>query len=205
MSKNDKKEKIDKEVKVILLGECGVGKTNIISRYTEDKFDEDSISTTGSSYIMKIVTKDNVNYRLNLWDTAGQEKFRAITKMFLQEANIILLVYSIIEETTFDNLNYWYNTVIDNCGTDVVICIVGNKYDLFCEEVVSEEEAKKFAKEKNAIFKFVSAKKDKLSIDELFNLALDEYIKKCSYNKKNQSIKIENKPKSEKKEKKKCC
>ena len=199
-------ERVEKELKVILLGECGVGKTNIILRYIQDKFDEDSITTTGSSYIMKKKKKDNITYRLNIWDTAGQEKFRSVTRMFLQEANIILLVYSIVDELSFEGLDYWYNTVIDNCGNDVVIAIVGNKYDLYTEEVITEEKAEKYAQNKNAVFKLVSAKTNKGSIDELFDMILDEYIKKSSGNRKNSNIKINNKRKNEVKEKKnKCC
>ena len=196
------KEKVQKELKVILLGECGVGKTNIISRYIQDKFDEDSITTTGSSYIMKKIKKDDITYRLNIWDTAGQEKFRSVTRMFLKEANIIILVYSIVDELSFEGLDYWYNTVIDNCGNDIVIAVVGNKYDLYVEEAISEEKAEKYAKDKNAIFKYVSAKSNKVSIDELFDMVLDEYIKKFTGVTKSSNIKINNKQKSENQKKK---
>ena len=199
----------EKELKVILLGECGVGKTNIILRFLKDEFDEDSITTTGSSYIMKLINKDNITYRLNIWDTAGQEKYRSLTKMFLQDASIIILVYSITDEESFQYLDYWYKTIMDNCSSDIVIAVAGNKYDLYYEERVSEEEAEKFAKDKNAIFKLVSAKDNKPGIDELFDIVLDEYIKKSSNsnnNKKEQSIKIKNEKKiEENREKKKCC
>ena len=203
------KENEEKELKVILLGDCGVGKTNIILRFMKDEFDEDSITTTGSSYTMKKIEKDNITYRLNIWDTAGQEKYRSLTKMFLQDANIIILVYSIVEEITFDNLDYWYNTIIDNCGEDIVIAIVGNKHDLYFEEAVDEDKAQNYANKKNAIFKLVSAKENKLGIDELFNILLDEYINK-KLNKKEkkniEKIKINvNKKNEETLKKKKCC
>ena len=203
------KENEEKELKVILLGDCGVGKTNIILRFMKDEFDEDSITTTGSSYTMKKIEKDNITYRLNIWDTAGQEKYRSLTKMFLQDANIIILVYSIVEEITFDNLDYWYNIIIDNCGEDIVIAIVGNKHDLYFEEAVDEDKAQNYANKKNAIFKLVSAKENKLGIDELFNILLDEYINK-KLNKKEkkniEKIKINvNKKNEETLKKKKCC
>ena len=203
------KENEEKELKVILLGDCGVGKTNIILRFMKDEFDEDSITTTGSSYIMKKIEKDNITYRLNIWDTAGQEKYRSLTKIFLQDANIIILVYSIVEEITFDNLDYWYNIIIDNCGEDIVIAIVGNKHDLYFEEAVDEDKAQNYANKKNAIFKLVLAKENKLGIDELFNILLDEYINK-KLNKKEkkniEKIKINvNKKNEETLKKKKCC
>ena len=199
----------EKELKLILLGECGVGKTNIILRFLKDEFDEDSITTTGSSYIMKLIKKGNITYRLNIWDTAGQEKYRSLTKMFLQDANIIILVYSIIDEESFDYLEYWYKTIMDNCSSDVVIAIAGNKYDLYFEEAVKEEKAEKYAKDKNAIFKLVSAKDNKVGIDELFEIVLDEYIKKSSNNnnkkEKIEGIKIVNDKKKDKNQKKKKC
>lgn len=168
----------EKELKVILLGECGVGKTNIILRYLKDEFNEDTITTTNSTYTMKTVKKDDTTYRLNVWDTAGQEKFRSITKMFLQDASIIMLVYSITDKLSFKNLEFWYKTIIENCGTDIVIAIVGNKHDLYLDQEVDEEEAKNFAENKNAIFKVVSAKEGRVTIDQLFELALDKYIEK---------------------------
>lgn len=168
----------EKELKVILLGECGVGKTNIILRYLKDEFNEDTITTTNSTYTMKTVKKDDATYRLNVWDTAGQEKFRSITKMFLQDASIIMLVYSITDKLSFKNLEFWYKTIIENCGTDIVIAIVGNKHDLYLDQEVDEEEAKNFAENKNAIFKVVSAKEGRVTIDQLFELALDKYIEK---------------------------
>ena len=194
-------ENEEKELKVILLGECGVGKTNIISRFMDDKFDEDTTSTTSSSYVMKVIKKDNITYRLNIWDTAGQEKYRSVTKMFLQEANIIILVYSIVDEDSFEALEFWYKKIKENCGIDLVISIVGNKHDLFLEETVDDETAKKYAKDKNAIFKLVSAKNSRVGIEELFDMCLNEYIKKSSIQNqyRNESIKIENKEEKTKK------
>ena len=78
------KEGEEKDLKVILLGECGVGKSNIILRFTNGEFNEDSITTNSTSYIMKSIKKNGITYRINVWDTAGQEKFRSITKMFLK-------------------------------------------------------------------------------------------------------------------------
>ena len=200
-------ENIEKELKVILLGDCGVGKTNIILRFMKDQFDEDSISTTASTYTMKVIEKDNIKYRLNIWDTAGQEKYRSITNLFLKDASIIILVYSIIEEESFDNLEYWFNTIKDNCSEEIVIAIVGNKSDLYLEETVKEEKALKYAQEKNSIFKLVSAKTDKPGIDELFRMVLEEYINKTinAKNNKKDSIIITKVSKNKEKSKEKKC
>ncbi len=200
MSDDDNKE--EKELKIIVLGECGVGKTNIIMRYYKDAFNEDSITTTCTSYIMKIIKRDKVTYRLNVWDTAGQERFRSITRSFLQDAKIILLVYSIIDKKSFEGLDYWYKTVFEICDPNVAIAIVGNKSDLFVEQEVTEEEGKNFADAKGAMFKLISAKSDKQGVDALFDEALDKYIEKNknNSNRKN-NIKIIN-DKRDKKNKK---
>ena len=190
---NDNSEETEKkELKVILLGECGVGKTNIILRYMKNKFDEDSVSTTSSNYMMKSIEKGNKIYRLNVWDTAGQERFRSITKIFLQDSSIIILVYSINDMTSFRNLNYWYDIVKQNCRPNIIIAIVGNKTDCYLEQEVPDEEAENYAKERNAIFKLISAKADKRGIDALFDLILDEYIERKIDEKINesQSVKI---------------
>ena len=171
----------EKELKVILLGECGVGKTNIILRYLKDEFNEDTITTTNSTYTMKTVKKDDTTYRLNVWDTAGQEKFRSITKMFLQDASIIMLVYSITDKLSFKNLEFWYKTIIENCGTDIVIAIVGNKHDLYLDQEVDEEEAKNFAENKGIMYCETSCK-DGINIGTAFEMVTKDIVNKLNIN-----------------------
>lgn len=208
MSNDNNKE--EKEIKLILLGETGVGKTNIITRYLNNTFNEDSITTNSVSYMMKIIQRTKATYRLNIWDTAGEEKFRCITRNFLQDASIILLVYSIIDKNSFEGLDYWYKIVSEICDSNAAIIIVGNKSDLFMDQEVKDEEAKHFAEEKGALFKLVSAKLDKKGIDVLFDEALDKYIEKNKNNVnvvRKQNIKIlndKNNKKNKKKKKKKC-
>ena len=173
-------------IKVVLLGESGVGKTNIISRYVNDLFLAKSLSTIGSTYIEKELKRNNITYKLHIWDTSGQERYHSITKLFLQNSDIVLLVYSIENIQSFNNLDYWYKEVNNLCGDNFILGIAGNKYDLFDDdsiERVPDEEAMKYAKEKNAIFKLISAKQDKKGIDSLFDKLLDAYINKnCSNN-----------------------
>ena len=197
----------EKQLKIIVLGECGVGKTNIITKYSKGSSNEDSITTTSTSYIMKKVKRGKVTYRLNIWDTAGQERFRSITRSFLQDANIILLVYSIIDKKSFESLDYWHKIIMDICDSNFALAIVGNKTDLFIEQEVTELEGKQYSNEKGAIFRLVSAKNDKEGIDNLFDEVLDKYIEKNKNNSNRSSsrksnIKILN-DKSDKKKKKK--
>ena len=101
--------------KVVLLGESGVGKTCIISRYTNNTFEDNIMSTTGASYCGKAMTFDEYGgktIKFEIWDTAGQEKYRALTKIFYKDAAVAILVYDITRKDSFDEIkNYWYNQI----------------------------------------------------------------------------------------------
>ena len=204
----------EKELKVILLGESGVGKTSIILRYYKNIFNPNLPSTFGSTFINKSLIKDNISYKLNIWDTTGQEKYHSVTKLFINGAHIVILVYAINNVDSFKKLDYWYKTIKENCDENVTLGIVGSKYDLFNAEdentvFVQDEEAEKYAKEKNALFKIVSAKADKKGIESLFDELLNEYIKipetKTPDNNEEKSIKIEPKKQVKKDGKGGCC
>ena len=204
------KKEIKEPIKIILLGDSGVGKTNIILRYLKNEFNSNSLSTIGTTFGVKQLTRNNIIYNLNIWDTTGQEAYRAVTKLFVQGAQIVILVYSIDKPNSLESINFWYNSVKEICGDNIVLAIVGNKYDLLFDdkivlkEIVPDEEGQKIAKEKNAIFKLISAKNDKKGIDSLFEKTLDDYLDRNIFiEQKDESIKINNK--SHKKEKKKKC
>ena len=200
------------EIKLIILGDTGVGKTSIINRYIENKFTDNIPSTIGSNYIGKNLKRGDKQYVLNIWDTTGQERYRSVTKLFVQDSKIVVLVYSINSKESFNVLDIWYKQVLDICGENIIIAIVGNKTDLFDQneyeekELVSDEEGKKYATDKNALFKLVSAKIDRKGINSLFDELLDEYIKK-NPNSNSQLSSFQLNPPSNKKIKKKenCC
>ena len=112
-----------KQCKVVLLGESGVGKTSIISRFIDDVFEEGLETTTGASYAGKnMVFKDYQNQVVNfeIWDTAGQEKYRALTQIFYKDASIAILVYDITNEESFEEIkNYWYDQVKESAPRDI--------------------------------------------------------------------------------------
>ena len=193
-------EKEEKELKIILLGESGVGKTSIIYRYYKNTFNSNLPSTFGSTFITKYLEKGNITYKLNIWDTTGQEKYHSVTKLFIHGSHIAILVYAINNIDSFQKLDYWYKTIKENCDDNVILAIVGSKYDLFYNNedenavFVSEEEGEKYAKEKKAFFKLVTAKEDKKGIDSLFDELINEYkakdiTKKDDYKESN-SVKI---------------
>ena len=196
------------EIKIILLGNCGVGKTNIIIRYVNNEFREDEIATLSSYYVTKKLIINDKKIILNIWDTAGQEKYMSVTKMLIQETDILILCYSIVDEVSFKNLDIWLNSVIEVIGDDFTLGILGNKSDLIENEVISEEEGEKYAKEHNAIFKLVSAKVDKIGIEKFFHSLIERYINDTERTQrkvqKNNTQKINNNLKKGK-HKKKCC
>ena len=120
-------------VKVVLLGDSGVGKTCIISRYISNLFEDNVKSTNGASYASKRVDypKLKKSLILDIWDTAGQEKFKALTKFFYKDAAIVILVYDITRRDSFDNIkNVWYQEVKENGAKDIILGIAGNKYNM---------------------------------------------------------------------------
>ena len=164
--------------KVVLLGDSGVGKTCIISRYISGTFDENSATTNGASYCSKNVNYEKLgkNLLLDIWDTAGQEKYKALTKFFYKDAAVCILVYDITRKETFDNLKtFWYSQLKENSGSNVVLGIAGNKCDLYESEDVKESEARQFAEEIGAIFELTSAQNN-TGINELFFEVGNKYL-----------------------------
>ena len=187
------------EIKMILLGESGVGKTSIIKRYLEDQFDKNETSTLSMSYVGKTVNIDNKEVRLNIWDTIGQEKYRSISKLFLNETKIVILVYSIDNGDSFKELNYWYDLYKELLGEETILGVAGNKMDLYLNQEVEEEKAKEFAESRGAIFSLVSAKDNKESIDNYITKLVKAYLNKDNpkkddnNNEKGNIIKLEEK------------
>ena len=174
MHHEDKKDL--NSIKITLIGDSGVGKTCIIGRFTSDQFDENSLSTEGVSYSKIEYYYENKILNLDLWDTAGQEKYRSLGKHFYKDSFIVLLVYDVTLRQSFENLKKIWLEDITNFGEEYkVLAIVGNKCDLYEKEVVSEEEARQFAKENDAIYLNVSAKNG-TNIKELFNACFQKYL-----------------------------
>ena len=149
-------------VKVVLLGEAGVGKTCIISQFISGVFDPDTISSLSAQFISKTIEFKDINktIKFDIWDTAGQEKFRALAKIFYKDAKVICLVYDITSHKSFEALKeFWYEQQTKlNVDGDPIYAVVANKNDLYESQQVNEEEAKEFAKSINAIYQSTSAK-----------------------------------------------
>jgi len=162
--------------KVILVGESGSGKTSIISRYLKNIYNDNPVSTLSPLSLTKNVIIDGYNISLEIWDTAGQEKYRSITTLFYKDALICILVYDITKKESFEKIQrYWHFSVIENGVKGLILGVAGNKFDLYEQEEVSEGEAKEYSDYINASFMLVSAKTN-YGIDELFNKLINKFI-----------------------------
>ena len=164
--------------KVVLIGESGVGKSAIISRFIRDSFVEGQEQSTMASYISKeiLIEQCNVKLKLDIWDTAGQEKYRSLTKFFYKDAAVAILVYDVTREQSFNELSVYWTKQIIECGSEkLIVGIAGNKCDLLNEETVSENQVKELANKIGATFQLTSAKTN-TGIDTLFQKLGERFL-----------------------------
>ncbi len=203
MSKKNKIVKKDNNkntFKIILLGDAGTGKTSLINAFFNKDFNEKIYSTLSPECSKKEITIDGNKYIIDIWDTAGQEKFSSLTKIFVKGSHIIIFVYDITNEKTFNHLIKWVNIVEELLWENPTLGLVGNKIDLLLDQQVSEENGIKYAKEINAIFCETSAKENKKGFQNYLTGLIKNYIIN------NKEIKVEEKLllKNIHKSKKKC-
>jgi len=213
--KSKKLENSIPNVKVALVGDSGVGKSSIIGRYVTGMFLTNCQSTTSPSFSKKIYEKEGKSICLNLWDTVGQERFRALGKNFYKDAYIICLVFDVTQRQSFENIKeVWYPDIKKNGEKYIILSIIGNKCDKFEDENVDENEVKSFAEEIGALCFLVSALNGN-KIDNLFDTLAENYLnsefkdkndEKNSVRKRSQSFEL-NSEQLKKRNKKKggCC
>ena len=169
-------EKKQKELlyKILLLGDSSVGKTCFLMRYTDNTFQEIHMSTIGLDYKLKNVQLDDGKIvKIQIWDTAGQDRFRSITKNYYKGAHGIILIYDVTSRKTFENVKNWVSQIKEEVSDKVIIILVGNKIDDESNRKVSKEEGKKMANDCGLDF-FETSAKSGLNIDSTFN----ELVKK---------------------------
>ena len=193
-------------IKAVLLGETAVGKSCLISRFINDTFIDNHITTMSGSFYSKNVFYDKANKKIKyeIWDTAGQEKYRAVNKMFYQDASVIILVIDITRRDTFEAIkNYWYPELRDNAPKDAVYALAANKSDLYEYEEINDEELKDYAKSINAVYKQTSALQNS-GINDLFDyigykiLSPDNYEELIKKTNSKKQIKLDNPSKDDK-------
>ena len=180
--KND--EPYDHLVKILLIGESGVGKTCILQRFNKGDFLVNHLTTIAIDFKMKIYDVNGTKLKMQIWDTAGQEKFRSVGKQYYKGAVGVMLVYDISKRKSFESIPSWVEEVRNHAAADVVIIIVGNKKDLEALREVSVEEGQNLAKEQGCYFLETSAldNSDKMVEKVFLTLTEDIYKRKQEEN-----------------------
>lgn len=153
--------------KLVFLGDQGVGKTSIITRFMYDSFDKNYQATIGIDFLSKTMYLEDRTVRLQLWDTAGQERFRSLIPSYIRDSSVAVIVYDITNRASFLNTTKWIEDVRNERGNDVIIVIVGNKTDLSDRRQVSVEEGEDKAIKEGIMFIESSAKAG-FNIKQLF-------------------------------------
>jgi small GTP-binding protein len=141
-----------------MIGDASVGKTSILAQLVDHKFDPDQPTTIGANYQIHVTDVDNVKVELQIWDTAGQEKFRSLGPIYYRCAAGALIVYDVTKRITFTNIEPWVQEFQESAGCSPIVVIVGNKTDLDGHREVSTMEGKKFAEARRFLFAEISAK-----------------------------------------------
>ena len=138
--------KDDFKLKIVVVGDSGVGKTNLIRRFIQDDFQSNSKATVGVEFFSKSFKMNDNVFKIEIWDTAGQERYKSITAAYYKGAKGGLVVYDVTSKTSFDNVDNWVSEIKEKASTDMKTMMIGNKIDLKDERAVSTEEALEKAK-----------------------------------------------------------
>ncbi|KAK8603093.1 hypothetical protein V6N13_085290 [Hibiscus sabdariffa] len=159
--------------KLVLIGDSGVGKSNLLSRFARNEFNLESKSTIGVEFATRSIRVDDKVVKAQIWDTAGQERYRAITSAYYRGAVGALLVYDVTRHITFENVERWLKELRNHTDSNIVIMLVGNKADLRHLRAVSTEDAKAFAEKENTYFMETSAL-ESMNVENAFTEVLTQ-------------------------------
>jgi len=163
--------------KLLLIGDSGVGKTSLLFRFADDKFNNSFISTIGIDFKIRTIEVDGKKIKLQIWDTAGQERFRTITTAYYRGAMGILLVYDITNEKSFENIKNWMRNIEEHSSSDVQRMIIANKCDMDDRRQISRDRGESLAIEHACKFMETSAKANLNVENTFFTLARDIMLK----------------------------
>lgn len=173
---NASTEEYDLMFKILLLGDSGVGKSSLLLRYTKNEFISDLRSTIGVEFALKYLTIDNFQLKVQIWDTAGMERYRSITNAYYKGAKGVIVVYDICRKKSFENVDKWIDDFKSKADDDAVIILIGNKSDLDEKREVSKEEAESKAQKNKFGFMETSAK-DNNNVQKAFETLFHEIVK----------------------------
>ena len=182
-------EEKEVKIKIILLGEINTGKTSLINVYFNYGFSKDEKTSVSAAFFQGEITVNEKQYLIELWDTAGQEKYRSLTKNFIRESNIVIFVYDITSEDTFNEIeNYWIDTVKEELKDSPILGIAGNKSDLFENEAVDKNKGKELAKKIGGFFSETSAKENPKGFQEFVKMLIEQLLLKKNIIKKGDNL-----------------
>lgn len=184
----------DSPLKILVIGESAVGKSCLLLRYTDNRFQETFMTTIGVDFKTKFIDIDGNHVKLQIWDTAGQEKFRSITKAYYRGAHGILVVFDISRRDTFNQTRMWIDSIKDASSDSIDVILIGNKCDL--ERAVERDEAEELAAQYKIKY-FETSAKDNTNVEEAFKyLATEAYHRRNSGNiqkpAKSEAFKVDN-------------
>ena len=178
--------KEDLKLKLVLLGDSGVGKTNLISRYIHNAFQQDTKATIGVEFFCKTFkVNNNKVIKIEIWDTAGQERYKSITSVYYKGAKGAFIVYDITSRKSFDNVDKWIEEIKEKTSKDIKLLVIGNKIDLNEQRVISTEEAKYRYKDMDIPVIETSALNDTNVADAFINMVkiiYEDYIRQGENN-----------------------
>jgi small GTP-binding protein len=175
IEENKSTEKKEISLKTLIIGDSRVGKTSLLLKYIDHVFPEEHISTIGVEYKDKVIEKDNYNIRLQIWDTAGHERFHSITKNIYRGVNGVLFVYDVTLRKSFNSMKNWIKDT-ENIDKDIKGIIVGNKIDLSEKIEIQKDELNELGEKKNMPVIECSAKEN-INVNEAFDLIIEELLK----------------------------
>lgn len=161
------KKLINTFIKCLMIGSTGVGKSSILERYSTNVFFNYFITTIGVDYKIKNIVLDNYNIKLQLWDTASQERFRCITSSYYRNSHIVIICFDMTDKHSFDELNFWIEDANKHISEPILMAICGTKLDLEKKRVISFDEGKNYADYKNLPY-FEISSKNNVGIDNMF-------------------------------------
>jgi Ras-related protein Rab-11A len=174
MTQNNSNQKFDFVYKIVMIGDHGVGKTQLVIRYTKNDFDAHSKTTIGVEFTTKSHTIDGKSIGAQIWDTAGEEKYKSLTSIYYKGAVGALLVYDITRRSTFERIcNQWMNELKNYSDPNIITILIGNKCDLKERQEVTTEEAETFARNNGIAYMEASAK-SAMNVQVAFEKVLEE-------------------------------
>ena len=185
MSKSQNEQ--NEVIKIILLGEVSVGKTCLINAYFGRKFKENIKATIVSESEGKFLEIKQKKYLIQIVDTAGQERYHSLNKLFIKGSKIVIFVYDVTNELPFKGLNFWIKTAKEILGKEAIYGIAGNKADLIYETKISDGEGRKYAEENDALFCSTSAKEDSKGFQMFIDNMIEKYIENKNDNASNET------------------